>query len=165
LCTKYIFNIFVILLGLSSSSFSRYASQDDSFYSTQLSVLGELFYCAVTVDSTSELPAFRASSDAAQSSSASNNIVSSKVCAGNVDAVVSQVGVVDPNNVIGTPDDLGAQLYDDTDTLVLDLTDQLLAGETYTIRWRRKTSYTLGPYADMIGRKCRTYWFCLWSGL
>ncbi|MEM1119014.1 MAG: SdrD B-like domain-containing protein, partial [Bacteroidota bacterium] len=80
----------------------------------------------------------------------------SSTCSGNADAVVNtSVGITyntgNANAVLGPSNNNFAQVYDAADRLVLDLTDALNSGETYTIRWRRKAAnYGAGPIADIV---------------
>ncbi len=53
------------------------------------------------------------------------------------DSVISQTGVTDPSNALGSSDSSPALLYDQNDQLVVDLTDVLPTTVNYTIRWRR----------------------------
>ena len=71
------------------------------------------------------------------------------ICSGNADAVTSSSGVTyntgNSTAVLGVPDGNYALLYDNGDRLVLDLTDELNSGATYTIRWARGTSTSGNP--------------------
>ncbi|MEM6963694.1 MAG: hypothetical protein AAF573_02940, partial [Bacteroidota bacterium] len=58
-------------------------------------------------------------------------------CSGHADNVVAQSGVPNSNDALGAIDATGAQLWDNGDQLVLDLTDEIGIGENYTVRWRR----------------------------
>ena len=66
-------------------------------------------------------------------------------CSGTADVVSSQTGVTGASNATGATDGSYAQLYESGNVLVLDLTDELLTGATYTIRWRRGTSTSNNP--------------------
>ncbi|MEM6318183.1 MAG: GEVED domain-containing protein, partial [Bacteroidota bacterium] len=84
-----------------------------------------------------------------------NEQICNSTCTGNADSVEPATTGVDYNTgnasaVLGAPDNNYAELYVDTDVLVVDLTDVLQVGEMYSITWRRKTSYSFGPFADMI---------------
>ncbi len=61
------------------------------------------------------------------------------------DAVISQTGVVNPSNALGSPNSSSALLYDLNDQLVIDLTDVLPTSVDYTIRWRRDPSTGATP--------------------
>ncbi len=50
----------------------------------------------------------------------------------------------------GAPDGEYAEVYDGSDMLVLDLTDEIEIGEDYILTWRRKSTYGSGGIADMI---------------
>ncbi|GEM_PF-4480859 len=65
-------------------------------------------------------------------------------------AVAYETGVGNASNAIGTLDGSYAQIYDTGDRLTLDLGHTLAAGETYTIVWRRKSSYSNTETADMV---------------
>ncbi|MEM6316995.1 MAG: SdrD B-like domain-containing protein, partial [Bacteroidota bacterium] len=71
-------------------------------------------------------------------------------CSGNADAVISASGVGNSANALGAPNSNYAELYQQSDVLVLDLTDVITAGESYDITWRRKSSYSAGPVADLV---------------
>lgn len=75
-------------------------------------------------------------------------------CFGNADAVITETGIdyntTNQTAVLDGTDGDYAQLYNDTDVLTLDLTDTINAGENYNIVWRRKSTYTFGPFADLI---------------
>lgn len=76
-------------------------------------------------------------------------------CIGNADAVdASSIGITyNTNNssaVLDSPDGDYALVYDLADRLVLDLSVIIKAGETYTITWRRKTSYGDVVNADIV---------------
>ena len=64
---------------------------------------------------------------------------------GNSDAVTSQTGVTNPNNALGAPDNIQAELWDTGDQIVLDLTDELPTGSDYTIRWRKDPGTSADP--------------------
>lgn len=64
---------------------------------------------------------------------------------GNADVVISQTGVTNPNNALGAPDAVQAQLWDTGDQMVLDLTDEIPSGNDYTIRWRRDPGTSADP--------------------
>ena len=64
---------------------------------------------------------------------------------GNADAYTSQSGVTNPNNAIGAPDGARARLWDNGDQIVLDLTDEIPAGEDYIIRWRKDPGTSADP--------------------
>jgi len=70
-------------------------------------------------------------------------------CTGNANAVTSATGIAyntgSSNAVLGVSDGNYARLYETNDRIVLDLTDELSIGETYTIRWRRGTSTSSNP--------------------
>ena len=59
--------------------------------------------------------------------------------AGNAVALLSESGVVNPTNSLGSPDNTFATLNDQGDELILDLTggNLLLSGGTINIRWKR----------------------------
>ncbi len=64
---------------------------------------------------------------------------------GNADTVVSQIGVSNSDNALGAPNGSGAEFYDVNDQIVLDLTDEISAGNDYTIRWRRDAASSSDP--------------------
>ena len=53
--------------------------------------------------------------------------------------VTYQTGVPNPNLILGDADDSGAEIYDGSDVLDLDLGSTLAVGEQYTIYWNQKT--------------------------
>ncbi|MEO1258230.1 MAG: hypothetical protein AAFZ15_05515 [Bacteroidota bacterium] len=67
------------------------------------------------------------------------------VPSGNADTYVSQSGVTNPGNALGAPNGSQAQLWDNGDQIVLDLTDEIPSGEDYTIRWRRDPGTSADP--------------------
>ena len=77
------------------------------------------------------------------------------LCSGNAIAVgATSTGVdyntADPSAVLGMADGDYAELYDNSDRLILELTDTIASGETYSVTWRRKSTYSAGPFADLI---------------
>ena len=66
-------------------------------------------------------------------------------CTGNADTYTSQTGVINPSNAEGAPDGSSAQLYDQNDQIVMDLTDALSSGTDYTIRWRKDPNTSADP--------------------
>ncbi len=65
---------------------------------------------------------------------------------GSVVLVKSQTGIGNYNNITGSPDGLGAQLYDNTDVLVVDLLETIQPGDQYTITWRQRPGQSLQSY-------------------
>ena len=65
-------------------------------------------------------------------------------------SVISEIGVGNPGEAAGNPDDNGAELYDNSDEIVLDLGFILKAGQPYSIFWHKKTSYGAGVAANML---------------
>jgi hypothetical protein len=69
---------------------------------------------------------------------------------GNAVAVVSQTGVTNAPNAVGVPNGTAAELFDNSDVLMLDLGTTIPAGGQYKLVWRRKASYTNTAVADII---------------
>jgi hypothetical protein len=65
----------------------------------------------------------------------------------------NSVGVDDELLANGSPDTFFAEIHDATDSLVMDLGQELPIGTDYTITWRRKSTYGAGPTADMLVRE------------
>ena len=77
------------------------------------------------------------------------------LCSGNAIAVGTASQGIDYNTadsiaVLGMADGDYAEVYDVNDRLVLELSDTIATGETYSIIWRRKSTYSAGPFADLI---------------
>ncbi len=68
-------------------------------------------------------------------------------CVGNAISVVSESGVNNEDEALGAPDGTGAQLWDQNDWLILELTngDLLDAGGTIDLRWRRASGTASNP--------------------
>ncbi|MBR9832902.1 T9SS type A sorting domain-containing protein [bacterium] len=64
---------------------------------------------------------------------------SSSPVAGNADIVVSNSGVDNSSNALGVTDSDGAEIFQNGDIFVLDLSDILPAGSNYTINWAERT--------------------------
>lgn len=60
-------------------------------------------------------------------------------------SVVSSTGVTGPNNALGHADNVAAELYDESDQIVLDLGNVLAGGDEYHIVWRRAPNTTNNP--------------------
>jgi len=60
-------------------------------------------------------------------------------------SVVSSTGVSNANNSLGAADSQFAQLYDSSDEITLKLSQQINAGDNYTIRWRRSSGTSSNP--------------------
>ena len=58
---------------------------------------------------------------------------------GNALRFVYQQGIDNPANAAGAADGVGALMYDNNDTLVLQLSDVLPAGTEYTIHWGQRS--------------------------
>jgi len=58
-------------------------------------------------------------------------------------SIVSSSGVGNPNNALGAPDGAGAQLYDQSDEILIDLGAAVSAGNDYTITWRQTSANPL----------------------
>jgi len=58
--------------------------------------------------------------------------------AGNADLVVSNSGVNNPTQALGVADTDGAELFENGDVFVLDLTDIIPTGSNYTISWAER---------------------------
>ncbi|RMG86806.1 MAG: hypothetical protein D6714_03535, partial [Bacteroidetes bacterium] len=56
-------------------------------------------------------------------------------------SVQSQTGVNNPTSALNAPDGAYAELYETSDELTLDLGTTLSAGQSYTLVWRRKSTY------------------------
>ncbi len=69
-------------------------------------------------------------------------IAYAQTCMGNTDAVVSQTGVTNPNNVLGTPNDVAAELYQTSDIITIDFTDVLSSESIFVVRWRKNSGAT-----------------------
>ena len=63
---------------------------------------------------------------------------------GNADVVFSSVGIPNQDEALGPPDGVGAELFENGDEMVLDLTNIITTGGRYTITWRRAL-ITLDP--------------------
>jgi len=61
---------------------------------------------------------------------------------GNADIATNENGITNSGNATGAADGTGAELHENGDILVLDLTDIVPAGESYTITWRERPSQT-----------------------
>lgn len=61
---------------------------------------------------------------------------------GNADVATNLNGITNPNNATGAADGAVAELHENGDTLLLDLTDIIPAGETYDIRWNERAAQT-----------------------
>ncbi len=69
--------------------------------------------------------------------SAYSTDIYAQTCSGFADQVVSSNGVFNSDNAVGSDDNIYAELYDNGDQIVLDLTNVINQGQTYTIRWAR----------------------------
>jgi SdrD B-like domain/Bacterial Ig domain/GEVED domain len=64
--------------------------------------------------------------------------------------VASESGVSDEEKAVGAPDNEYAKIYDPGDYITLDLGTTVPAGQTYSITWRRKSSYGDGASAEIF---------------
>ncbi|MEM1119531.1 MAG: choice-of-anchor W domain-containing protein, partial [Bacteroidota bacterium] len=64
--------------------------------------------------------------------------------------VIADIGVSNENNALGAADGNFAKVYDSGDRLTLDLGVTIPAGDTYSMVWRRKSSYGNTATADMV---------------
>ncbi|MBL7783927.1 MAG: hypothetical protein JNM22_22010, partial [Saprospiraceae bacterium] len=69
-------------------------------------------------------------------------IANAQTCTGNAVSVTSQTGVTNPNNALGAPNTLAAEMYDNGDVIVLDLNVYLESGAGYFITWRKNSGGT-----------------------
>ncbi|MBK9015409.1 MAG: hypothetical protein IPM82_15860 [Saprospiraceae bacterium] len=61
-------------------------------------------------------------------------------CSGNAVFVTSETGITNANYAVGASDASFAELYDNSDQIVLYLEDELASGSTVTIRWKKTGS-------------------------
>ena len=68
---------------------------------------------------------------------------------GNNITIVAENGIVNSANVLGAADGNAAAIYDVTDFLTVDLGVELPQGSTYTLVWRRKSTYADNASAEL----------------
>jgi hypothetical protein len=73
------------------------------------------------------------------------SVLSAQTCSGNASLVVSQTGVDNPTNALGSANGTAAQLWDTGDKMVLDLNALLNSGSTIVVTWRGSTTSSADP--------------------